>query len=104
MKHFSYIRWFTLISLLAIITLQSIWLYNTYKLIQQDIQKECNNILDNALYTEINLASEYIPEGKEITGGPQNDSISSMTYLYDGLYKLGIHYSIYEIDSIVEVQ
>lgn len=42
MKHFSYIRWFTLISLLAIITLQSIWLYNTYKLIQQDIQKECN--------------------------------------------------------------
>ena len=27
-----------------------------------------------------------------------------MTYLYDGLYKLGIHYSIYEIDSIVEVQ
>ena len=104
MKHFSYIRWFTLISLLAIIILQSIWLYNTYKLIQQDIQKECNNILDNALYTEINLASEYIPEGKEITGGPQNDSISSMTYLYDGLYKLGIHYSIYEIDSIVEVQ
>ena len=104
MKHFSYIRWFTLISLLAIITLQCIWLYNTYKLIQQDIQKECNNILDNALYTEINLASKHIPEGTEITGGPQNDSISSMTYLYDGLHKLGIQYSIYEIDSIIGIQ
>ena len=104
MKHFSYIRWFTLISLLAIITLQFIWLYNTYKLIQQDIQKECNNILDNALYTEINLASKHIPEGTEITGGPQNDSISSMTYLYDGLHKLGIQYSIHEIDSIIGIQ
>ena len=104
MKHFSYIRWFTFISLLAIITLQCIWLYNTYKLIQQDIQKECNNILDNALYTEINLASKHIPEGTEITGGPQNDSISSMTYLYDGLHKLGIQYSIYEIDSIIGIQ
>ncbi len=104
MKHFSYIRWFTFISLLAIITLQFIWLYNTYKLIQQDIQKECNNILDNALYTEINLASKHIPEGTEITGGPQNDSISSMTYLYDGLHKLGIQYSIHEIDSIIGIQ
>lgn len=104
MKHFSYIRWFTFISLLAIITLQFIWLYNTYKLIQQDIQKECNNILDNALYTEISLASKHIPEGTEITGGPQNDSISSMTYLYDGLHKLGIQYSIHEIDSIIGIQ
>lgn len=104
MKHFSYIRWFTFISLLAIITLQFIWLYNTYKLIQQDIQKECNNILDNALYTEINLASKHIPERTEITGGPQNDSISSMTYLYDGLHKLGIQYSIHEIDSIIGIQ
>ena len=82
----------------------SINLRNLNKLIQQDIQKECNNILDNALYTEINLASKHIPEGTEITGGPQNDSISSMTYLYDGLHKLGIQYSIHEIDSIIGIQ
>ncbi|MGL5272319.1 MAG: sensor histidine kinase, partial [Phocaeicola sp.] len=47
--------------------------------------------------------SSRIPEGTEILGGSQNDSIPEHTYLYDGLYKLGIHYSIEEIDSIAGI-
>ena len=104
MIQYKYIRWFTYIGLLAIITLQCIWLYTTYNLIKQDIQDECNRILNNALYAEVNRVSQYIPDGKEITGGTQNDSVPSITYLYDGLYQLGIKYSIQEIDSIVGMQ
>ena len=104
MKPYTYIRWLTYIGLLAIITLQCIWLYTTCNLIQQDIQKECNRILNKALYTEVNRTSKYIPEGKEITGGPLNDSLPSITFLYDGLHQLGIEYSIHEIDSIVKIE
>lgn len=104
MIQYKYIRWFTYIGLLAIITLQCIWLYTTYNLIKQDIQDECNRILNNALYAEVNRVSQYIPDGKEIAGGTQNDSVPSITYLYDGLYQLGIKYSIQEIDSIVGMQ
>lgn len=104
MIQYKYIRWFTYIGLLAIITLQCIWLYTTYNLIKQDIQDECNRILNNTLYAEVNRVSQYIPDGKEIAGGTQNDSVPSITYLYDGLYQLGIKYSIQEIDSIVGMQ
>ena len=104
MRPYTYIRWFTYVGLLAIITLQCVWLYTTCNLIQQDIQNECNRILNKALYTEVNRASKDIPEGKEIVGGPQNSSVPSVTYLYDGLYQLGIEYSIHEIDSIVGMQ
>ncbi len=90
MKSYTYIRWLTYIGLLAIITLQCVWLYTTCNLIQQDIQKECNRILNKALYTEVNRISKYIPEGKEIAGGPLNDSLPSITFLYDGLHQLGI--------------
>lgn len=102
MKSYTYIRWLTYIGLLAIITLQCVWLYTTCNLIQQDIQKECNRILNKALYTEVNRISKYIPEGKEIAGGPLNDSLPSITFLYDGLHQLGIEYSIHKIDSIVK--
>lgn len=104
MIQYKYIRWFTYIGLLAIITLQCIWLHTTYNLIKQDIQDECNRILNNALYAQVNRVSQYIPDGKEIAGGTQNDSVPSITYLYDGLYQLGIKYSIQEIDSIVGMQ
>lgn len=104
MKPYTYIRWLTYIGLLAIITLQCVWLYTTCNLIQQDIQKECNRILNKALYTEVNRTSKYIPEGKEIAGGPLNDSLPSITFLYDGLHQLGIEYSIHEIDSIVKIE
>lgn len=79
------------------------WLYNVYTLIRNDIQKECTSILDTALYEETNIISSHIPDGYEILGGPQNDSISSNTYLYEGIYKLGLQYSITEIDSIAGV-
>lgn len=101
MKNGKYIQRITTLGLIVIFTLQAIWLYNTYALIENDIYKECNAILDNSLRKEINLISKNIPEGTVIMGGVTNDSITVSTYLYDGLSKLGIQYSINEIDSIV---
>lgn len=99
----TFIRWFTLLGVVTIFALQSIWLYNTYILIEQDVYEECNSILDKALYEEINLASRLVPQGTSIGYGSQNDTIPQNTYFYDGLWKLGVQFSISEIDSIAGV-
>ena len=70
-------------------------------LIKNDIYKECSLILDKALRKEINLISNNVPEGTVIMGGSTNDSITVNTFLYNSLSKLGIQYSMNEIDSIV---
>ena len=93
----------TFLGLIGALALQTIWLYNVFTLIKNDIQKECTSILDTALYEETNIISSHIPDGYEILGGPQNDSISSSTYLYEGIHKLGLQYSIEEIDSIAGI-
>lgn len=103
MRNNKYIRCFTALGLLAILALQGIWLYNTYVLISNDIYKECSVVLDKALYEEINLISSNIPEGTAIRYGEQNDTIPENTYFYEGLWKLGITFSIAEIDSIAGV-
>ena len=102
-RRFAGLSALTFLGLIGALALQTVWLYNVYTLIRNDIQKECTSILDTALYEETNIISSHIPDGYEILGGPQNDSISSNTYLYEGIYKLGLQYSITEIDSIAGV-
>lgn len=102
-RRFAGLSALTFLGLTGALALQAVWLYNVYTLIRNDIQKECTSILDTALYEETNIISSHIPDGYEILGGPQNDSISSNTYLYEGIYKLGLQYSITEIDSIAGV-
>ena len=102
-RRFAGLSALTFLGLIGALALQVVWLYNVYTLIRNDIQKECTSILDTALYEETNIISSHIPDGYEILGGPQNDSISSNTYLYEGIYKLGLQYSITEIDSIAGV-
>ena len=44
-----------------------------------------------------------MPEGTVIGGGTPNDSISIITYIYDGISKLGYQYSLSEIDSLTHL-
>ena len=95
---------------MAIFILQGIWLYNTFTLIRNDLRKECSNILEEALYKEADFIANYImPElpdtaeiGTRIVATCTNDSISEYTYLYDGLYQMGLP-SLERIDSITGV-
>ena len=93
----------TVLGLIGALALQTVWLYNVYTLIKNDIQKECTSILDAALYEEANLISKKVPEGTIIGGGAPNDSLPINTYIYEGITKLGIRYSLNEIDSLVNL-
>ena len=88
---------FTTLGLIAILSLQTIWLYNTFILVRNNIYGETNNILDEALTEAIADFSKLgVPEGTTISSGPINDSIPAN--FYDGLWKLGIEVPLCEVD------
>lgn len=97
------IKTITLFALLAAFSLQVIWLYNTYNLLKNDIRKECNEILENALYEEVDIIANNLKEGftigTRVVESSLNDSINEFTYLYDGLSKNN-YLSLNRIDSI----
>ena len=97
-----YIHWMALFGLVVIIGLQGVWLYNSYQSIKKDIEGIAYNILNKTLRTEVSFIAKTLPEGTQILGGPEGDSIPRVTYLYDGLYKLGCSFSMCRMDSIIK--
>ena len=97
-----YIYSITFIGVITIFSLQVIWLYNTYILIRNEISNISYEILDTSLKEEVSIIAKSLPDGTSIMGGPEGDSISRNTYLYDGLQNLGIEFSISRIDSITK--
>lgn len=92
---------FTVLGLLAVLSLQTVWLLNTYRLVRNSIYEELNLILDDALTESIaDISKLDVPEGSTISSGPINDSIPVNTYFYDGLWKLGVNIPLVCIDSV----
>lgn len=98
-----YIQIITILGLISIFSLQSLWLCNTYLFVKEEMKKECTDLFDHALYEEANIISKDVPNGTIIGGGSPNDSISITTYIYDGISKLGYQYSLSEIDSLTNI-
>ena len=88
------------IGLISAIALQSLWLFNTYKLIENNIQKESYAIIEKALEEEGNIRFGQTPKGTEIMSGPTNDTIPPMTYFYERLSDMGYPMSLHHLDSI----
>lgn len=86
-------------SLASILTLQLMWLCNTYVLIRDNIYEETDQILYKAIEEEALKRFHTTPKGTNIEGGA-TDSIPEITYLEEGLYNLGYHISIEDVDSI----
>lgn len=95
-----YVSILTFIGLINVITLQSIWLFNTYKLIESNIQKESYATIEKALEEEGNMRFGQTPKGTEIMSGPTNDTIPPMTYFYERLSDMGYPMSLHNLDSI----
>lgn len=94
-----YLSPFVFLGLIGALSLQTIWLYNTYILIKGNIQKECYAVLEKALREEANIRFGQTPKGTTIDGGSQTDTIPSETYLYEALSGLGYPLSLYKLDS-----
>lgn len=94
------IRIFTVLGLVAILTLQAIWLFNTYVLVKNNILKESFDTLEESLNEEVELRIDRTPKGTQIAGGSSNDTIPPLTYFSENISKLGFEISLADIDSI----
>lgn len=103
MRYNNFILCFTLLGIISILSLQYVWLNNTYILIKNNIFIECNNIIEEALKKETSIIAKQLPEGTRIIGGANTDSIPQSTYLYEGISKLGYKLSLQRIDSITNL-
>lgn len=51
-QKYKYIRLFTFLGLMAVLSLQAAWIYNTYMLIRNNIQKDCCEVVEKTLENE----------------------------------------------------
>lgn len=94
------IRLFTILGLIAILSLQIVWLFNTYMLVKNNLIKESFEALEESLDREVELRIERTPKETQIIGGSTNDSVPHLTYFSESLSKLGLEVSLDDIDSI----
>lgn len=94
------IRLFTVLGLIAILTLQAMWLFNTFMLVGNNVIKESSDALEESLNREVELRIDRTTKGTQIVGGSSNDSIPHLTYFSENLSKLGLEISLADIDSI----
>lgn len=96
-----YIKVITILSLIAIMALQSIWLYNTYRLISQDIEENASSLLEKAMDLEAISKPETEKLGMIDCNVIGKEEMPSSTYFNEALFKrLGSDISIAKIDSI----
>ncbi len=101
-----YIVIFTIVGLVAILGLQTIWLFNTYALVKRNIYKECNEALRKALNEEAVIRLKQAPDGTKIYSPPikqTGEVIPQFAYLDEGLSKLGFELSLDRGDTIVSI-
>jgi len=97
------IKIFTIIGLIAIITLQSIWLCSAYIQFSKSIYKDSNEILRKSLNRESSIRFEKTPKGTEVVGAPikeSNEIRPEIVYINEALQKLGFELSLTDVDSI----
>lgn len=99
-KNILFITILSVIGLIGAMALQMIWIYNSYKLIKNDILNESYATIEKALEEEGNMRFGQTPEGTRIKSGPTNDTVPPMTYFYEGLSKIGYQMSLHNLDSI----
>lgn len=98
----NYFKIITAICFFIVLTLQGIWLYNTYSLIKRNIYERINPILEEAVNKEAQYRFNHTPGTTKIEGGnTTGNNLPSITFLEEGLWKLGYPVSIGMIDSIV---
>lgn len=103
-----YIKVITILSLIAIMALQSIWLYNTYHLIKEDIKAKSSFLLENAIESEavyrMGQNRNRDKTGSIVAGIMGENEIPPSAYINEALCeKAGSDVSLFRIDSIYNV-
>lgn len=103
-----YVKVVTILSLITIMALQSIWLYSTYHLIKEDIRAKSNSLLEHSIEREavhrMGQKKNRDRTGNIVCGAVGENEIPPSAYINEALYeKAGSDVSLFRIDSIYNV-
>lgn len=102
MQHI-YIRIITIISIFLALTLQGIWLRNSFYLYKNQLEESINNLFAKATLEEATSHFSELPKGTKFLGAPRTKNTGTypeVTYLLESLGKYGITNNINRLDSI----
>ena len=102
MQHI-YIRIITIISIFLALTLQGIWLRNSFYLYKNQLEKSINNLFAKATLEEATSHFSELPKGTKFLGAPRTKKTGTypeVTYLLESLGTYGITNNINRLDSI----
>lgn len=106
LKSIQYVKIVTVLGLLAILSLQMIWLYNMYDSLWNEMVEKAESQLWASIELETIYRFENIPDSvrpKEIVGGPleQNGDLARHDIvLHEALIDLGYAVDMFQLDSI----
>lgn len=102
MQHI-YIRIITIISIFFALTLQGIWLRNSFYLYKNQLEESINNLFAKATLEEATTYFSELPKGTIFLGAPRTNNTGTypeVTYLLESLGTYGITNNINRLDSI----
>ena len=98
-----YIRVITIISIFFALTLQGIWLRNSFYLYKNQLEESINNLFAKATFEEATSHFSELPKGTKFLGAPRTKNTGTypeVTYLLESLGTYGITNNINRLDSI----
>ena len=98
-----YIRVITIISIFFALTLQGIWLRNSFYLYKNQLEESINNLFAKATFEEATSHFSELPKGTKFLGAPRTKNSGTypeVTYLLESLGTYGITNNINRLDSI----
>ena len=102
MQHI-YIRVITIISIFFALTLQGIWLRNSFYLYKNQLEESINDLFARATFEEATSHFSELPKGTKFLGAPRTKNTGTypeVTYLLEALGTYGITNNINRLDSI----
>lgn len=96
----------TFIALISIFALQGVWLYNTFSILEKNLNEELDKAfslsIENVIYQQLRNSSR-IPTGKVVQGArPDNEPYINALAFHDFLESEGYPFSLNLLDSIWE--
>lgn len=98
-----YIRVITIISIFFALTLQGIWLRNSFYLYKNQLEESINDLFAKATLEEATSHFSELPKGTKFLGAPRTQNTGTypeVTYLLEALGTYGITNNINRLDSI----
>lgn len=98
-----YIKVITFLGLFILISIQFVWLYNSYTFVRNEIIMKTSDLLENAINEETFSRLSALPKGTMVTSRPKSEkgkNIPEFAYMQESLIQLGMPMSL---DTIARI-